>query len=150
MDGPWARVGYRGKTDGWVLTANKRGAMLTVADDQAAAESSWSDQVCQSGPCAKEPTQRACLRVRVRDCSRCPPPIVEVSTPMVCDTFEWNVAFLGGGYTCSLSTLLRRSEGGSVVLGTSFPTRREKLGGAQQCGMGSFCYGYEQVFVAAL
>lgn len=45
MDGLWARVGYRGKEDGWVLTANKRGAMLTAADDQAAAEALWSDQV---------------------------------------------------------------------------------------------------------
>lgn len=45
MDALWARVGYRGKEDGWVLTANKRGPMLTAADDQAAAEALWADQV---------------------------------------------------------------------------------------------------------
>lgn len=45
MNGLWARVAYRGKSDGWVLTANKRGAMLTPEEDEAAAEALWSEQV---------------------------------------------------------------------------------------------------------
>lgn len=45
MDGLWARVGYRGKTNGWVLTANKRGEMLTAANDLEQAEAMWSEQV---------------------------------------------------------------------------------------------------------
>lgn len=45
MSGLWARVSYRGKNDGWVLTANKRGAMLTAEEDEAAAEALWSEQV---------------------------------------------------------------------------------------------------------
>ncbi|CAM9363606.1 unnamed protein product, partial [Sphacelaria rigidula] len=44
MNGLWARVAYRGKSDGWVLTANKRGAMLTPEEDEAAAEALWSEQ----------------------------------------------------------------------------------------------------------
>ncbi|CAM9939967.1 unnamed protein product [Scytosiphon promiscuus] len=48
MDGLWARVGYRGKTDGWVLTANKRGAMLAAADSQEEAAATWSEQERQA------------------------------------------------------------------------------------------------------
>ncbi|CAN0480177.1 unnamed protein product, partial [Ectocarpus sp. 8 AP-2014] len=44
MKGLWARVGYRGKTDGWVLTENKRGKMLTAAEDQEEAEAAWAEQ----------------------------------------------------------------------------------------------------------
>ncbi|CAM9215131.1 unnamed protein product, partial [Ectocarpus sp. 8 AP-2014] len=44
MKGLWARVGYRGKTDGWVLTENKRGKMLTAAEDQEEAEAVWAEQ----------------------------------------------------------------------------------------------------------
>ncbi|CAM9795118.1 unnamed protein product, partial [Ectocarpus sp. 4 AP-2014] len=40
----WARVAYRGKTDGWVLTQNKRGKMLTAAEDQEEAEAAWAEQ----------------------------------------------------------------------------------------------------------
>lgn len=45
MDGLWARVGYHGNTNGWVLTANRRGAIFTAVDDDAAAEALWSEQV---------------------------------------------------------------------------------------------------------
>ncbi|CAM9327818.1 unnamed protein product, partial [Ectocarpus sp. 13 AM-2016] len=40
----WARVAYRGKTDGWVLTENKRGKMLTAAEDREEAEAAWAEQ----------------------------------------------------------------------------------------------------------
>ncbi|CAN0510135.1 unnamed protein product, partial [Ectocarpus sp. 12 AP-2014] len=40
----WARVAYRGKTDSWVLTKNKRGKMLTAAEDQEEAEAAWAEQ----------------------------------------------------------------------------------------------------------
>lgn len=33
----WVRVSYRGREDGWVLTANKRGAILLPAEGGAAA-----------------------------------------------------------------------------------------------------------------
>ncbi|CAN0204781.1 unnamed protein product, partial [Ectocarpus sp. 12 AP-2014] len=42
--GLWARVAYRGKTDGWVLTENKRGKMLAAAEDQEEAEAAWAEQ----------------------------------------------------------------------------------------------------------
>ncbi|CAB1120609.1 unnamed protein product [Ectocarpus sp. CCAP 1310/34] len=44
MKGLWARVAYRGNTDGWVLTENKRGKMLTAAEDQEEAEAAWAEQ----------------------------------------------------------------------------------------------------------
>ncbi|CAM9784322.1 unnamed protein product, partial [Laminaria digitata] len=33
----WVRVCYRGREDGWVLTANKRGPMLAPSEDPSAA-----------------------------------------------------------------------------------------------------------------
>lgn len=45
MSGLWARVSYRGYSNGWVLTANKRGAMLSAAEDEGSAEAAWSQQV---------------------------------------------------------------------------------------------------------
>lgn len=45
MIGLWVRIAYHGSSDGWVLTANKRGAMLTPAEDKRAAEALWSEQV---------------------------------------------------------------------------------------------------------
>ncbi|CAM9746584.1 unnamed protein product, partial [Ectocarpus sp. 13 AM-2016] len=35
--GLWARVSYRGREDGWMLTANKRGPILVPSEDQASA-----------------------------------------------------------------------------------------------------------------
>lgn len=45
MNGLWARVEYKGKNNGWVLTANKRGAMLIAVDDDDTAEAKWAAQV---------------------------------------------------------------------------------------------------------
>lgn len=39
----WVRVSYRGREDGWVLTANKRGPILLPAKDGAAAASQAFD-----------------------------------------------------------------------------------------------------------
>eukprot|EP00903_Cladosiphon_okamuranus_P008211 g7904.t1 len=40
----WARVCYRGREDGWVLTANKRGPTLVPCEDQAAAAGEFDAQ----------------------------------------------------------------------------------------------------------
>ena len=40
----WARVSYRGREDGWVLTANKRGPTLVPCGDQAAAAGQFDAQ----------------------------------------------------------------------------------------------------------